>query len=41
MLAQPRLASTVMLLRDSEVGQGIEVFMVRRVVESEFMVCMN
>jgi 8-oxo-dGTP pyrophosphatase MutT (NUDIX family) len=26
-----------MLLRDSAAGQGIEVFMVRRVVESEFM----
>ena len=37
MAAQPRLASTVMLLRDSEVGQGIEVFMVRRIVQSEFL----
>ncbi len=40
MLVQPRLASTVMLLRDSSIeqeGSGIEVFMVRRVVQSEFM----
>ncbi len=37
MAVQPRLASTVMLLRDSEAGQGIEVFMVRRVVQSEFL----
>ena len=37
MAAQPRLASTVMLLRDNETGQGIEVFMVRRVVQSEFL----
>src|SRR5436309_6787124 len=37
MAAQPRLASTVMLLRDNEAGQGIEVFMVRRVVQSEFL----
>ena len=36
MTVQPRLASTVMLLRDSVRG-GIEVFMVRRVVQSEFM----
>ncbi len=36
MTVQPRLASTVMLLRDS-VRDGIEVFMVRRVVQSEFM----
>ncbi len=36
MTVQPRLASTVMLLRDRLVG-GIEVFMVRRVVQSEFM----
>jgi 8-oxo-dGTP pyrophosphatase MutT (NUDIX family) len=40
---QPRLAATVMLLRDSDkrsgqVGQrSLEVFMVRRVVQSEFM----
>lgn len=37
MAVQPRPASTVMLLRDSTQGQGIEVFMVRRVVQSEFM----
>lgn len=40
MIVQPRLASTVMLVRDIPAGQnlsGIEVFMVRRVVQSEFM----
>ncbi len=40
MTVQPRLASTVMLIRDMPAGQemsGIEVFMVRRVVQSEFM----
>src|SRR5690348_12890859 len=38
MAVQPRLASTVMLLRDSESGQsGLQVFMVRRVAQSEFM----
>ncbi len=40
MTVQPRLASTVMLVRDIPTGQsasGIEVFMVRRVVQSEFM----
>ena len=40
MTVQPRLASTVMLIRDMSAGQGtsgIEVFMVRRVVQSEFM----
>ena len=37
MPVQPRLASTVMLLRDMSADQGIEVFMVRRVVQSEFM----
>src|ERR1051326_4446882 len=39
MAVEPRLAATVMLLRDVEAqGQrGIEVFMVRRVVQSEFM----
>src|SRR5579859_5761519 len=38
MAVQPRLASTVMLLRDSEsTPQELEVFMVRRVVQSEFM----
>jgi 8-oxo-dGTP pyrophosphatase MutT (NUDIX family) len=39
MAVEPRLAATVMLLRDVDVqGQrGIEVFMVRRVVQSEFL----
>jgi 8-oxo-dGTP pyrophosphatase MutT (NUDIX family) len=38
MTTQPRLASAVILLRDREtIGQGIEVFMVRRAVHSEFM----
>ncbi len=38
MTVQPRFASTVMLLRDTlPHGAGIEVFMVRRVVQSEFM----
>ncbi len=40
MTVQPRLASTVMLLRDGASGQetsGIEVFMVRRAVQTEFM----
>jgi 8-oxo-dGTP pyrophosphatase MutT (NUDIX family) len=38
MIVQPRFASTVMLLRDALThGGGIEVFMVRRVVQSEFM----
>ncbi|HEU5228904.1 MAG TPA: hypothetical protein VFU49_13895 [Ktedonobacteraceae bacterium] len=38
MAVQPRLASTVMLLRDATSGQeGIEVFMVQRAVQSEFM----
>jgi 8-oxo-dGTP pyrophosphatase MutT (NUDIX family) len=36
MTVQPRLASTVMLLRDGVEG-ALEVFMVRRVVQSEFM----
>jgi 8-oxo-dGTP pyrophosphatase MutT (NUDIX family) len=35
MAVEPRLASAVMLLRDA--GQGIEVFMVRRVIQSDFM----
>jgi len=34
---QPRLASAVMLLRDVPTRQGIEVFMVRRVIQSDFM----
>jgi 8-oxo-dGTP pyrophosphatase MutT (NUDIX family) len=41
MAVQPRMASTVMLLREQATihnsTQGIEVFMVRRVVQSEFM----
>ncbi len=48
MTVQPRLASTIMLLRDRDAGQGIsteaatqarflEVFMVRRVIQSDFM----
>lgn len=37
MLVQPRLASAVMLLRDRPAEQGIEVFMVRRVIQSDFM----
>jgi 8-oxo-dGTP pyrophosphatase MutT (NUDIX family) len=37
MAVQPRLASTIMLLRDTDSGQGIEVFMVRRVIQSDFM----
>lgn len=40
MTVQPRMASAVMLLRDIPDGQdkqGIEVFMVRRVIQSDFM----
>ncbi len=38
MTVQPRFASTVMLLRDVSAHEGgVEVFMVRRVVQSEFM----
>src|SRR6266852_2230144 len=40
MTVQPRMASAVMLLRDlpdGRGGQGIEVFMVRRVIQSDFM----
>src|SRR6266496_6695764 len=37
MAIEPRLASAVMLLRDTTSGQGIEVFMVRRVIQSDFM----
>ena len=37
MAIEPRLASAVMLLRDTTPGQGIEVFMVRRVIQSDFM----
>src|SRR5947209_20078499 len=37
MSTQLRLASAVMLLRAMASGQGIEVFMVRRVIQSDFM----
>src|SRR6266853_6494928 len=37
MAVEPRLASAIMLLRDVPSGQGIEVFMVRRVIQSDFM----
>ena len=37
MLVQPRLASAVMLLRDHPSRQALEVFMVRRVIQSDFM----
>ena len=37
MSVQPRMASAIMLLRDVPAGQGIEVFMVRRVIQSDFM----
>jgi 8-oxo-dGTP pyrophosphatase MutT (NUDIX family) len=37
MAVEPRMASAVMLLRDPSSGQGIEVFMVRRVIQSDFM----
>lgn len=37
MAVQPRLASAIMLLREREPGPGIEVFMVRRVIQSDFM----
>lgn len=37
MVVQPRLSAAVMLLRDHACGQGIEVFMVRRVIQSDFM----
>jgi len=37
MIVQPRQASAVMLLRDAPSGHGIEVFMVRRVIQSDFM----
>ena len=38
MVVQPRMAATVMLLREgADSHHGIEVFMVRRVVQSEFM----
>lgn len=39
MTVQPRLASTIMLLREQSAanGPGVEVFMVRRVIQSDFM----
>ncbi|HXR66036.1 MAG TPA: NUDIX domain-containing protein [Ktedonobacteraceae bacterium] len=37
MAAQPRSSSAVMLLRDATSGAGLEVFMVRRVIQSDFM----
>lgn len=37
MAVQPRSSSAVMLLRDAASGQGFEVFMVRRVIQSDFM----
>ena len=37
MAVEPRMASAVMLLRDPSSRQGIEVFMVRRVIQSDFM----
>ena len=37
MAVQPRSSSAVMLLRDRTPGGGIEVFMVRRVIQSDFM----
>src|SRR5947207_15227042 len=37
MAVEPRLASAVMLLRDTTSGRGIEVFMARRVIQSDFM----
>src|SRR6266851_776484 len=37
MAVEPRVASAVMLLRDTASGQGMEVFMVRRVIQSDFM----
>src|SRR3989441_6934536 len=36
-IVQPRSSSAVMLLRNLPSGQGIEVFMVRRVIQSDFM----
>jgi 8-oxo-dGTP pyrophosphatase MutT (NUDIX family) len=37
MTVVPRLASAVMLLRAAREGAGLEVFMVRRVIQSDFM----
>lgn len=37
MAVQPRSSSAVMLVRDAASGAGMEVFMVRRVIQSDFM----
>jgi len=37
MAVQPRQAAAVMILRDAADGNGLEVFMVRRVIQSDFM----
>lgn len=39
MTVQPRLAATIILMREQQIGdgQGVEVFMVQRVTQSEFM----
>ena len=37
MAVQPRSSSAVMLVRDAASGGGLEVFMVRRVIQSDFM----
>lgn len=37
MAVQPRSASAVMILRDTASGGGFEAFMVRRVIQSDFM----
>ncbi len=37
MAVQPRSSSAVMLLRDAPSDKGLEVFMVRRVIQSDFM----
>ena len=36
-VVRPRMSSAIMLLRDLPAGRGIEVFMVRRVIQSDFM----
>src|SRR5260370_41655091 len=36
-IVQPRSSSAILLLRNLPSGQGIEVFMVRRVIQSDFM----
>ncbi len=37
MAVQPRSSSAVMLVRDTSSGTELEVFMVRRVIQSDFM----